>query len=108
MSEGEASNPEPIPLPPAGVRPSGSPRTEGEKSDQEPEAGGGAVETKATKQRALYSKLSRGLSEKDLSTPAARRFLLDEIDRLHQQVTELEVFRETVARKGSHLGLARS
>jgi hypothetical protein len=66
---------------------------EGEKADRKSEAGGEIDET-GKPRRAIFANLPRELTPKDLSTGAARRFLLDESDRLHQEVSDLKSFRD--------------
>jgi len=68
--------------------------TEGEQFDQESDAGGEVVEAGPSKRRGMFENISRGLTEKQLLTPAALRFLLDESERLHAQVAALEGYRE--------------
>jgi hypothetical protein len=67
-------------------------RPEDEPSDEAastplPESAG------AKRSRAFMKAARKDLSEEDLSTPAARRFLLDELERLDIEVSELQEFR---------------
>jgi hypothetical protein len=73
-------------------------RPEDEPSDEAastplPESAG------AKRSRAFMKAARKDLSEEDLSTPAARRFLLDELERLDIEVSELQEFRCQTARK---------
>lgn len=65
-------------------------------SDQEPEVKEADKDKviEAPKERRAFTKVRRELSEEELSSPAAHRLLLDDLDRLEQQVVELSEFRE--------------
>ena len=64
-----------------------------ETLDQEPvdAATGGVVSY--TKTRRPFAKLRRELSDDELTSPAVQRLLLDEIERLDREVSELEKYR---------------
>lgn len=53
-----------------------------------------AVAAEAAKARCAFSKVRRELSEEELSSAAVARLLLDEVERLEHQVTELSEFRD--------------
>ncbi|WP_157604943.1 hypothetical protein [Rhizobacter sp. Root16D2] len=64
--------------------------------DQEPPGTGlpaGPQAIKASPTRKATSMLRRELSEKELTSPAAQRFMLDEIERLDRENTELAGYR---------------
>ena len=64
-----------------------------EPSDQEPHESEADPSSLSIKSRKSFSKLRRELSDDELSSPAVQRLLLDEIDRLDRQVSELESYR---------------
>jgi hypothetical protein len=66
--------------------------TESEKIDQDPGGSAELTPLPGGKQR-LYAK-ARALSEKELSRPESAQFLLGEIERLNQEVSDLGVYRE--------------
>ena len=63
------------------------------KSDQEPITGAQPV-VEQPKSRRAFSCVRRELTEEEIAHPAVRRLILDEIDQLEQQVTELTGFRD--------------
>ncbi len=68
--------------------------SEPEKLDQESKGTREEKTTESAKPRRAFLKVRRELSEEELSSPAAHRLLLDELDRSEQQVIELSGFRE--------------
>src|SRR5215216_5747826 len=68
--------------------------SDAELPDREPPASESDYKIAPSKPRRSISKLRRELDEVELTTPAALRFLLDDIDRLDREVTELEGYRE--------------
>ena len=67
---------------------------ENERPDQEPDIPSVGTQLPATKGRASFSKLPRQLSEEELSSPAAKKFMIDEIERLDRENEELQSFRQ--------------
>lgn len=70
--------------------------TNPEPPDQEPPGAPAVPEpqpTKSKSQRKAFSSLRRELTDKELSSPAVQRLLLDEIDRLEEDNTELAGYR---------------
>ncbi len=65
-----------------------------EHFDQEPPDTQVQKTSVAIKTRPSFSKLRRELSDDELSSPAVQRLLLDEIERLDRQVSELESYRK--------------
>jgi hypothetical protein len=63
--------------------------------DQEPHEPTQEKSSVSIKARRSFSKLRRELSDEELSSPAVQRMLLDEIDRLDKQVSELEQYRKS-------------
>lgn len=57
---------------------------------QEPEADEGITTQPAVKGRQSFRQVRRELTEEELSSPAAQRLLLDELDRLEDENTELK------------------
>ena len=57
---------------------------------QEPEADGDAVTQPIAKGRQSFRQVRRELTEEELISPAAQRLILDELDRLEEENTELK------------------
>lgn len=57
---------------------------------QEPEADGDAEAQPVVKGRQSFRQVRRELTEEELSSPAAQRLILDELDRLEEENTELK------------------
>ena len=68
--------------------------TEEEKPDVEPEEGAISAGAPSLKGRQSFRQVRRELTEEELSTPAAQRLLLDELDRLDSENNELKSFQE--------------
>jgi len=67
---------------------------EDEKPDIEPEVDSLQREQPTPKGRKSFRKVRRELTEEELSSPAAQRYLLDELDRLDEEVAELKTVRD--------------
>jgi hypothetical protein len=65
-----------------------------ERPDQEPEASSQPPPQPPSKGRQSFSKLRRELSDEELSSPAVQRLLIDEIERLERDSSELKGFRD--------------
>ena len=63
------------------------------KSDQEPITGAQPVQEQPKARRA-FSRVRRELTEEEIAHPAVHRLILDEVDQLEQEVTELTDFRD--------------
>lgn len=70
-----------------------------------PEGGGGG--SKSKKERHAFAKVRRELTDEDLASPAILRILLDDIDRLDAENTELKDFREGFYRVTTDLGIEK-
>lgn len=57
---------------------------------QEPETDGDVVTQPVTKGRQSFRQVRRELTEEELSSPAAQRLILDELDRLEEENSELK------------------
>jgi hypothetical protein len=67
---------------------------EEEKPDVEPDEVSANTVTPSFKGRQSFRQVRRELTEEELSTPAAQRLLLDELDRLDTENNELKSFQE--------------
>jgi len=65
-----------------------------ERPDQEPAEASQPAEQVPSKGRQSFARLRRELSDEELLSPAVQRLLLDEIDRLERESSELKVFRD--------------
>jgi len=63
------------------------------KADQEPKEGAQPI-PEYSKSRRAFSRVRRELTEDEISQPAIHRLILDDIDRLEQEVAELTGFRD--------------
>jgi hypothetical protein len=69
--------------------------TEQEKQEQETDTGGQTIAVSTIKPgRRAFSHVRRELSEEEMSSPGARRLLLDNVDRLEDEVMTLRACRE--------------
>lgn len=68
-----------------------------EQPDQEPqddpEASRDQEQPKASNKRRSFANARRELSEKELSTPAVQKLLIDEVERLEAENTDLQTYR---------------
>src|SRR5438552_245620 len=64
-----------------------------EPLDQEPTEASSTTPTSTIKLRRPFAKLRRELSDDELSSPAVQRLLLEEIERLDREVSDLERYR---------------
>lgn len=60
---------------------------------QEPETSGESITQPVPKGRQSFRQVRRELTEEELSSPAAQRLILDELDRLEDENTELQKIR---------------
>ena len=60
----------------------------------EPEQGAATLRLSTTKGRRSFRKVRRELNEEELSSPAAQRLILDELDRLEEENSVLQNVRE--------------
>jgi hypothetical protein len=67
---------------------------EHERPDIEPESDRTQQKEPSVKGRISFRQVRRELTEEELSSPAAQRFLLDELDRLDKEVDDLKSIRE--------------
>lgn len=65
-----------------------------EKFDQEPDDVSDEITHPITKSRRSLSRIRRELSEEELSSPAAQRLLIDEIERLDEERADLIDYRD--------------
>src|SRR2546421_8204425 len=68
--------------------------TDTELLDQEPDESESKGPNISIKTRQPFAKLRRELSEEELTSPAVQRLLLDDLERLDREVSELTTYRE--------------
>ena len=68
--------------------------TEGAVNDAERDTGTHPIEVPSAKSRRAFAKVRRELSEEELSSPGAQRFLLDELEQLEEELDDLERYRD--------------
>jgi len=67
--------------------------TASERPDEEPEAPTHTGPSIAPKGRQAFARVRRELSDDELATPAVPRFLMDDVERLERENTELREYR---------------
>lgn len=70
-----------------------SPTTQPDQEPSEPDDVEQSTASKGKSARRSFSKLRRELSDEELSSPAVQRMLLDEIERLDNELIEVHHFR---------------